>query len=132
MRVTILVVNDAEPVLELLGQALRAAGWSVDLERDARNAPERARALRPDLILLDVEAPTAEASLQAIQALREDPATTGVPVMLSWSCGIAVGYELAEEWGADDYLDLPWNETSSLVRQIGRLVPSVGGNEGHL
>jgi len=53
----ILVVDDQEENLELLGHQLRAAGWQVSLAKNGKEALEKVEIYRPHVIVLDMMMP---------------------------------------------------------------------------
>ncbi|KRF26613.1 hypothetical protein ASG95_04025 [Phycicoccus sp. Soil803] len=61
--------------LEMVG------GWSVTTAADGQEALDRARAEQPDAIVMDVMMPRMDGPTTAI-ALRQDPATAGIPIVL--------------------------------------------------
>ena len=86
----------------LLGQY-----WTVESVADGHAALDAARARRPDLVLADVMMPRLD-GLGLLRALRGDPSTAGVPiVLLSARAGEESRVEGIEA-GADDYLVKPF------------------------
>src|SRR5438552_13601114 len=77
----VLVVDDEPMVRETLGQVLTDEGYVVDLAVDGESALERVHAARPDAILLDLMMPGMNGR-QFLQALRDDPAYSAVPVLI--------------------------------------------------
>ena len=77
----ILVVDDEPLVRQTLAQVLADEGYVVDVATDGTAALERIRAARPDAILLDLMMPGMNGR-QFLQALRDDPAYRGVPVLI--------------------------------------------------
>ena len=57
MPETILVVDDDADIARFVEVNLRSAGYEVSVATDGEEALERAAALRPDLVLLDVMMP---------------------------------------------------------------------------
>lgn len=76
----ILVVDDEEELLSLIGEALIAEGYDVITATTAGDAMDRARELVPDLILIDIVLPDMEGP-EAIRALSEDPLTKNIPAI---------------------------------------------------
>jgi CheY-like chemotaxis protein len=56
-------------------------GWQVHTAHDGREGVRMARERRPDVILLDVMMPGMDGP-STVQALRTDPATARIPVLL--------------------------------------------------
>lgn len=78
----ILVVDDDELILEVAQMSLEmVGGWSVTTAADGQEGLERARADLPDAIVMDVMMPGMDGPTAAL-ALRADPATAGIPIVL--------------------------------------------------
>jgi len=105
---------------EYVGRLLRRQGWVVQAVPDGAAALEAARAARPDLILTDVMMPSLD-GFGLLRALRDDPRTRTVPVMmLSARAGEASRVE-GVEVGADDYLVKPFSPRELLARVGARI-----------
>ncbi|WP_200961307.1 response regulator [Phycicoccus sp. Soil802] len=78
----VLVVDDDELILEVATMSLEmVGGWSVTTAADGQEALDRARVEQPDAIVMDVMMPRMDGPTAAI-ALRQDPATAGIPIVL--------------------------------------------------
>src|SRR5258706_2802254 len=77
----ILVVDDEPMVRDTLGQLLAEEGYIVDVAVDGADALDRVHAARPDAILLDLMMPNMNGR-QFLQALRDDPTYSSVPVLI--------------------------------------------------
>jgi DNA-binding response OmpR family regulator len=77
----ILVVDDEPMVRDTLGHVLADEGYVVDVAVDGSDALDRVHAARPDAILLDLMMPGMNGR-QFLQALRDDPAYSAVPVLI--------------------------------------------------
>jgi len=101
---TILVVDDAKSVREMLLLRLSSAGYRVLLAEDAVVAAARVLESRPDIIILDVQMPYMS-GYEFMAALRADPSTRSIPVvLLTATPDVAVH---ARELGAVAYLHKP-------------------------
>jgi chemosensory pili system protein ChpA (sensor histidine kinase/response regulator) len=101
---TVLVVDDARSVRELLNLRLSHAGYRVLLAEDAVVAAARVLERVPDIIILDVQMPYMN-GYEFLTALRADAATREIPVVLLTSTtDVAVH---ARELGAVAYLSKP-------------------------
>jgi DNA-binding response OmpR family regulator len=113
----VLVADDEDDIRALVGVAVRRAGCLlVAAEPDGEAALATARSELPDLVVLDVSMPGLT-GLEVCAALREDPRTAGVRVLLL-SAGASpdeVARGLAA--GADAYLPKPFS-VADLVAEI--------------
>ena len=111
----VLVADDNADMREYLARLLRTAGYHVDLVTDGQQALERVRADLPDLVVSDVMMPRLD-GLALVAALRTDPRTAAVPVLL---LSARAGQEASIEGlqaGADDYLVKPFAAAELLAR----------------
>ncbi|APE15469.1 histidine kinase [Mycobacterium sp. WY10] len=111
----VLVADDNADMREYLVRLLRGAGYHVDAVSDGQQALVRIRADRPDLVVSDVMMPRLD-GLALVTALRNDPHTVGVPVLL---LSARAGQEASIEGlqaGADDYLVKPFVAAELLAR----------------
>ena len=76
----ILVVDDEKELLTWLEKKLSGENYVVLKALAAREALEKARRNKPDLILMDIVLPDMEGS-QAVQMLAQDPLTEHIPVI---------------------------------------------------
>ena len=127
MPTTVLVVEDDPVIIDLLTLTLELEGWTVLRAKDAVSALETARAERPDVVVSDVMMP-GRSGLDLIADLRDDEATTAIPVMLLSAKALAA--EVAEGYsaGAVDYVTKPF-DPDDLVERI-RKVLEAGGASG--
>jgi adenylate cyclase len=107
-----LIHHHTVPLLEDLGYEVRSAN-------DGAEALELARAIAPDLVITDVEMPLVD-GYGVCKALKADPATAHVPVLICSSLGEAADLERGFDAGADDYLVKPVipEELSTRVRAL--------------
>lgn len=108
----ILVVDDEEPVRQLLASVLTDHGYRALQARNGRQALEIMQADQPDLVLTDVMMPVLSGT-DLCRHLKADPATRAIPIILL----SAVGRDVMDGCGADDYLDKPFHlhEVEALV-----------------
>ncbi|MFJ6728821.1 SpoIIE family protein phosphatase [Streptomyces sp. NPDC091281] len=113
--VRVLVADDNADLREYLTRILRGAGYAVDAVADGRAALGSARTRAPDLVVSDVMMPHLD-GLSLVAALRADPRTASVPVLL---LSARAGEEASVEGlraGADDYLVKPFASAELLAR----------------
>jgi PAS domain S-box-containing protein len=113
-RPHVLVADDNADMREYL-TTLLVPHYRVRTASDGRAALDAATAEVPDLILTDAMMPAMD-GFALLAALRADPRTAGVPVLL---LSARAGEEAAVEGlsaGADDYLVKPFSSTELLAR----------------
>jgi CheY-like chemotaxis protein len=80
-EITVLFVEDDASVAQMYRLKLELDGYSVDVAADGLAALEKARALQPDIIFLDIRLPKLD-GLGVLEALRGDSATERIPVVI--------------------------------------------------
>ena len=104
----ILVADDDPNLRELLVMNLTAEGFEVEAFDNGEDACAHVLTMAPDLVVLDVMMPRRD-GLSALRAIRADPRTEHVPVVLLTAR--ATDAEVWEGWesGADYYITKPFN-----------------------
>ncbi|MEK7745970.1 MAG: response regulator transcription factor [Elusimicrobiota bacterium] len=112
----VLLVEDDPLVEKAVRKVLSLEkGYSlVHLDKPER-ALDEVRARRPDLILLDVMMPGADGRL-VLKALKSDPVTAQVPVILLTGLSSESDKVLGLNLGADDYITKPFGALELLAR----------------
>ncbi|GAA3341700.1 hypothetical protein GCM10020358_34060 [Amorphoplanes nipponensis] len=111
----ILVADDNSDMRAYLVRLLAADGWHVDAVADGQAALEAIGRNPPDLVLTDVMMPRLD-GFGLVRALRREPATEGLPVvMLSARAGQEAGVEGLRA-GADDYVVKPFTAAELVAR----------------
>ncbi|MEV5320560.1 SpoIIE family protein phosphatase [Streptomyces sp. NPDC052687] len=111
----VLVADDNADMREYLTRLLTGAGYQVRTVTDGLEALDSIRAQAPDLVVSDVMMPRLD-GLALVAALRTDPRTAAVPVLL---LSARAGQEASIEGlqaGADDYLVKPFAAAELLAR----------------
>jgi CheY-like chemotaxis protein len=105
----ILIVDDEPAFREIFGTKLGAEGFRVDTAENGEIALVKAKALKPDLILMDVRMPVMDGAT-AVLKLREDPETKDMKVVFLTSIGDpamemqGINQKLSKDFGAQGYL----------------------------
>jgi signal transduction histidine kinase/DNA-binding response OmpR family regulator len=114
---TILVVDDDDSIRSLLNQELSDAGYLIDQAVNGKEALEKIRKARPDLIILDVMMPEMN-GFDVAAILKNDPQTMDIPIIvLSIVQDKSRGYRI----GVDRYLTKPI-DTTQLFTEVGMLL----------
>ncbi|MFD4373378.1 response regulator transcription factor [Streptomyces sp. NPDC058486] len=121
MSARILVAEDDEKQSRLIRIYLEREGNVVQVVADGRAALEKARSIRPDLIVLDVMLPYVD-GLDVCRILRTEPGTEDVPILLLTARTTEEDMLLGLDLGADDYLTKPYSprELTARVRALLR------------
>lgn len=111
----ILAIDDTPEEIGVLLALLRAQGWRLSVASGAHQGYQRAMALRPDLILLDVRMPRMD-GFTLCRLLREEPATRQIPVIfLSAAASLQERLE-GFSLGGVDYITKPFAAEEVLAR----------------
>lgn len=105
----ILIVEDHADIRRLIRMTLEFEPVEIHEAPDAIVGLEAARALRPDLVLLDVMMPGGMDGLELCRALRADPTLAEVPVVVLSARGQASDRQAAMDAGANAYLVKPFS-----------------------
>jgi CheY-like chemotaxis protein len=79
--VNVLFVEDDASVAQMYRLKLELDGYTVEVAGDGLAALEKARDTRPDIIFLDIRLPKLD-GLGVLEALRADPSTANIPVVI--------------------------------------------------
>lgn len=120
MPASILIVDDEPHVLRVTELSLRRGGYDIIIGRNGREALELARLRQPELIVMDVLMPEMD-GLTALQQLKNDPATAGIPVILLSARGHIILPDEAGTSGAALFLTKPFSPTQ-LLNEARRLI----------
>ena len=120
-----LVVDDEPYIVKILCFKLRLSGM-IPLE--ASNAEEALRLVREenvDLVLLDISLSRGLTGLDLCRILKENPATSELPVILLTARSLPADRELGLSLGASAYITKPFS-TRALVQEIERVLLAAG------
>jgi two-component system alkaline phosphatase synthesis response regulator PhoP/two-component system response regulator ResD len=109
---TILVVDDEKNIVQLARLYLGNEGFKVEEAYDGKQALEKARAVNPDLIVLDVMMP----EMDGLSVCKELRKSSSVPVIILTARDDDVDKIVGLEIGADDYMTKPFNPRELVAR----------------
>ncbi|KQP80424.1 response regulator [Methylobacterium sp. Leaf117] len=115
----VLIIDDDASTRDLLARFLQKDGFTVATARDGREGIERARELKPRVILLDVTMPRMD-GWSVLRTLRADPELGTTPIIM---VTVLDEQNLAFSLGATDYLQKPI-EWTQLKSAMDRFKPS--------
>lgn len=117
MKKTILVVDDSAPILELSTTMLKLLGYEPIGASSGMAALKLLTQQTPDLILLDVMLPDMD-GFKICRHIKENPATTSVPVFMVSAKKTSEDAERGKKSGADEYVTKPFKsmEMAALIQ----------------
>lgn len=112
-RTRVLIAEDDDSLRRLMRISIDVGGLDIAEASDGVAALELARAVPPDLVLLDWMMP-ALSGLDLCRALRADPTTAGAVIVMVTARVLAADRELAFAAGADHYIGKPFSPVALL------------------
>jgi two-component system, OmpR family, alkaline phosphatase synthesis response regulator PhoP len=116
----ILVVEDDIDIAALIAHYLEKAGHTVERLSSGSSVMPRLRAQPADLVVLDLMLPGASGFV-VCEAMRADPATAAIPVIMLTARGEEGDRIAGLEIGADDYVTKPFSPKELVARVAARL-----------
>lgn len=107
-RKKVLLVDDVHLILELEKAFLKGLPVDIIVARNGAEALELVRREHPDLIYLDLNMPVMDGPT-CCRALKADPATSGIPVIMVTTAGREQDELMCRSSGCDDYITKPIN-----------------------
>jgi len=112
---TILLVEDEQPIRQMLGFALSRAGYRTLEAGDARQAQISLRETHPDLILMDWMLPDAT-GIELIRHIKQDGFNSDIPVIMLTAKSSEDDKITGLNSGADDYVSKPFSPKELIAR----------------
>lgn len=117
MAVSVLIVEDDRNIAELLQMYLEKEGYAVTVAADGGQGLAKFRAIKPDLVLLDVMMPVMD-GITATSKIRE---FSNAPIILLTAKSETEDKVLGLNVGADDYITKPFVPVEVLARVRSQL-----------
>ena len=105
-RKKILIVDD-EPNVRLLSRKILSKKFDVIEAEDGKQAIEIANTQQPDVILMDMMMPKMD-GLTACYAIKNDPATKSIPVIMVTAISFELNIKLSQQMGVNAYVTKPF------------------------
>jgi serine/threonine-protein kinase PpkA len=127
---TILVVEDDDAIRNNITRLLKLEGFDIVSAVNGRLGLERARQVRPDVIISDVSMPEMD-GFQLLEAIRADRGLSATSVMLLTALDDRASMRRGMTAGADDYLAKPFTRVEllegldGLLKKRGRIEESI-------
>ena len=117
----IYIVEDDKNIAEIEQFALKNAGYSVEIFKNAKDFEEKIKAEYPDLVILDVMLPD-RGGLSILRDLRTGAGTAKIPIRMVTAKTTEMDKVKGLDQGADDYITKPFGimELISRVKAVLR------------
>ena len=122
MKGKILYIEDNEQNLYLVTYILEKHGYEVHAALDGQEGIEKAAAVQPDLILLDIQLPRMDGYTVARQ-LRTNPDLGAIPIVAVTSYAMAGDRDKALAAGCNGYIEKPINPDTFMQQVEQHLTP---------
>jgi len=113
----ILLIEDEELIIKLLGKKLASIGYEVSLAMDGQEGLEKMKKIRPDLVLLDIIMPR-KGGFEVMEEMRKDPGLAKIPVIIISNSGQPLELDRAKKLGAADWLVKTEFDPKEVVNKI--------------
>jgi len=120
MSKRILIVDDEPSIVISLEFLMRREGFEVSAARDGEEGLSAIRALRPDLVILDVMMPRLN-GFEVCEAVRADPTLSDVRILMLTAKGREAEINKGLAVGANAYIPKPFS-THELVGRVHSLL----------
>ena len=109
---TILIVDDEQPIVDILVYNLKKEGYNTIEASDGMTAVDIALEKKPDLILLDIMLP----KLDGLSVCKRIKNSLNVPIIMLTAKDSEIDKILGLELGADDYITKPFSVRELVAR----------------
>jgi CheY-like chemotaxis protein len=116
----ILIADDNQPNVELLEAYLTDVDCEIAIAADGQETIDRVAEFQPDVILLDVMMPKLS-GFEVCKKLKDDPATSGIMILMVTALNELGDIERAVAAGTDDFLSKPVNKLE-LVKRVENML----------
>jgi CheY-like chemotaxis protein len=123
---SILIVDDNELNLKLLRWLLEKKGYVIHTAGDAQSARVSIRALRPGLVLMDIQLPDVD-GLELTREFKADPDLRHIPVVAVTSYAMKGDLQKSLDAGCDGYITKPI-DTQQFPLQVEKYLHGVAEN----
>ena len=115
MAKKVLIVDDEKDIVDLITYNLKKEGFVADSAPDGETALAKIKKGNYDLVILDLMLPGLQ-GIELCRILRNDTATSSLPVIMLTAKGEEVDKVVGLEMGADDYITKPFSPRELVAR----------------
>lgn len=110
----VLLIEDEPNIVEALRYILSQDGYVVDTHSDGSTAIQAIQKRDPDVVILDVMLPN-RSGFEILRDLRAETQTAELPVLMLTARGQKKDRELAERYGASQFMTKPYSNSEVLA-----------------
>ena len=122
MAAHVLLIEDEPNICEAIRFILMRDGFTVSVLSEGREAEAQVRVQRPDVLILDVMLP-GRSGYEVLAALRADPETQSLPVLMLTARGQSRDRAEAERVGATGFMTKPFSNAEILAAVRALVAP---------
>lgn len=111
----ILIIDDEKDIVELIAYNLSREGYTVEHAYDGETGLNKIKKTHYDLVVLDLMLPGIQGT-ELCKIIRNDPATSALPVIMVTAKSEEVDKIIGLEIGADDYICKPFSPRELTAR----------------
>src|SRR5512135_2604191 len=130
MAYKLLLADDSITIQKVVELVLAEEDFEIKAVSNGEDALSVIDSFRPDIVLADIEMPKVN-GYQLCEKIKQNPKTSGVPVILLAGAFEPIDEELSQTVGADDSVIKPFEsqELISKINAVLTMVAAVGGGE---
>jgi two-component system alkaline phosphatase synthesis response regulator PhoP len=121
MAKKILLIEDEEVIVKLLGKKLANIGYEVGFAMDGQEGIDKMKQQIPDLVLLDIVMPR-KGGFEVMEEMKKDPALAKIPVIIISNSGQPLELEKAKKLGVADWLVKTEFDPKEVVEKISKYI----------
>ncbi len=126
MTKNILIVEDDEFFRSLLSEKFSSEGFTVAKTVNGKEGIEKIKEIKPDLVLLDLLLPDVDGvnfdGFKVLSSLKEDSATSSIPVIILSNLGQQEDIEKGVKLGAVDFLIKSQFDPDEIVQKVKKIL----------
>lgn len=126
MRKKILIIDDAHDLCKILSVRFKDRGFDVLIANDGLAGLEKAKAEKPDIIILDLVLPGLNGE-EVCKEIRRDPAIGDTPIIMLTAKSSEIDRVVGKVIGANSYIVKPFG-ASELLDEVNKLIESKNRN----
>lgn len=120
-NIKVLIVDDDNFLLDMYSLKFRESGFLVEVAKSGDEALEKAKEMRPDVVLLDIVMPQLD-GFEVLRSLRQDKSAEGAIIVILTNLGQKEDVERGLGLGANDYIIKAHFTPSEVVNKVKNLL----------